>query len=329
MTKPDENSRNYRAKAQLEKAASGHKVSLPRVLAVSALGYALVAGVKFYLAHVSYSIALRADAWHSIADLFAVLSALAALYVSERKSERFPRGLYKVENLASLLISLLIFYAGYNIIREAFFTHHGEHHELAHLPFAIGGLLVTIGVVAYLAYHKVHAGRETGSPSTTAAGYHSMVAVFASLAVLVGLIGSIFNTEVDNITAGVVTALLAWAGIRIAVNSLKVLLEASLDPHDLHRIEELLQTVPGVTEVVSVSGREAGRYKFIEITVGLRTRDLEHANYVCKKIENRVKEEISNVDHVDIIYIPGSRARKALDSAGAPFGDATTGNNKV
>lgn len=292
----------YKVKAEAEEV---HDVSLPKILAVSAAGYAVVAGLRFYLAFMSNSIAVRADAWHAIADLGAVLSALAAYYISEMKSRRFPRGLYKIENLASLIISGLIFWAGYKIIQEAFF-HHAEHH-LKNIPYAIAGLAVSIGIVFYLAYHKIHAGRETGSPSTIAAGYHSMVAVFASLVVMAGLIGSLFDADIDNIAAGIATAFLAWAGIRIAVNSLKVLLEASIHGRDIKKITEILETAPAVTKIVSVSGREAGRYKFVEVTIALRTRDLEHASYSCKKIEKRIKDELKNVDSVDITYIPGGR----------------------
>ena len=293
-----------------------HDVSLPKVLMVSALGYALVAGVRFYLAFMSNSIGVRADAWHAIADLGAVLSALAAFYISSRKSERFPRGLYKIENLASLVIAGLIFWAGYKIIKEAFF-HHGGHH-LQNIPIAIVGLSLTALVVIYLAYHKIHAGRSTGSPSTIAAGYHSMVAVFASLVVIAGLFGSLFDKDLDNYAAGIATAFLVWAGIRIAVNSLKVLLEASLHRKDINQITDILNSAPGITGVVSVSGREAGRYKFIEIVIALRTRDLDHADYLCKKIRRRVMDEIKNTDRVDITYVPGSRSQLQIKTPRVP-----------
>lgn len=303
--KTDESISDFRVKTPEEKEE--HEVSLPKVLAFSAAGYALVALARFLLAYMSNSIALQADAWHAVADLGAALSALAACFISQMKSKRFPKGLYKIENLVSLVIAGLIFWAGYKIIQEAFFHH--DHHHLKNIPFAIAGLAVTVIAVAYLARHKIHAGRETGSPSTIAAGYHSTVAVFASLVVMAGLVGSLFDADVDNIAAGIATAFLAWAGIRIAVNSLKVLLEASLSSRDIRTIREILETSPGVLRILSISGREAGRFKFIEITVALRTRDLEHASYICKKIEKKVKEDVKNADSVDISYIPGGKPR--------------------
>ena len=41
------------------------------------------------------------------------------LVISSRKSSSFPYGLYKVENVVSIIISLLLFLTAYDIVREA------------------------------------------------------------------------------------------------------------------------------------------------------------------------------------------------------------------
>ena len=79
---------------------------------------ALVAA-KLVLSAVSGSLALRADAVHSLVDVLASVALTLGLKISERKSESFPLGLYKVENLASIAISFLLFATAYEIILEA------------------------------------------------------------------------------------------------------------------------------------------------------------------------------------------------------------------
>jgi len=71
----------------------------------------LLVGIKYGLAVFSGSIALVADAIHSLSDLVSSATVLAGIKISKRKSKIFPYGLYKVENLVSLVSSLFIFFA--------------------------------------------------------------------------------------------------------------------------------------------------------------------------------------------------------------------------
>jgi cation diffusion facilitator family transporter len=82
----------------------------------------LLASLKAGLAVASGSLALAADAVHSLVDVVASVVVLAGLLIARRKSRAFPYGLYKVENLASVAVAFLIFLAGYEIAREALAT---------------------------------------------------------------------------------------------------------------------------------------------------------------------------------------------------------------
>ncbi|RLB84963.1 MAG: cation transporter, partial [Deltaproteobacteria bacterium] len=76
--------------------------------------------LKGVLGWLSGSIGLIADAIHSLTDVISSGTVVAGIKLSRRKSKNFPYGLYKVENLVSLVSSILIFLAGYEIIRMVF-----------------------------------------------------------------------------------------------------------------------------------------------------------------------------------------------------------------
>ena len=79
-----------------------------------------VAGTKGVLAWLSGSSALLADTIHGFSDTFASLLVLVGMWLSKRKSEAFPWGLYKVENFVALVSAGPIFFAGYEIVHHAF-----------------------------------------------------------------------------------------------------------------------------------------------------------------------------------------------------------------
>ncbi len=89
-------------------------------VALLAIGVNLVLfGLKYIFAALSGSIALKAEAFHSFSDVIASSTVFAGLILVRRKTRSFPYGLYKVENLVSVIVALAIFYAGYEIALEA------------------------------------------------------------------------------------------------------------------------------------------------------------------------------------------------------------------
>ena len=106
----------------------------------------LLASLKAGLAVATGSLALAADAIHSLVDVVASAVVLAGLLIARRKTRSFPYGLYKVENLVSVVVALLIFLAGYEIAREAVVA---PFHQIASSPAALGGVGLTV-LIPYL-----------------------------------------------------------------------------------------------------------------------------------------------------------------------------------
>jgi cation diffusion facilitator family transporter len=75
--------------------------------------------VKLILAGLTGSLALEADAVHSFLDVLASVALLAGIWLSSRRSREFPYGLYKVENIVSVAIALLVFLTAWEIAVEA------------------------------------------------------------------------------------------------------------------------------------------------------------------------------------------------------------------
>ena len=78
---------------------------------------AFLAAIKFLAGTLSGSIALVADAIHSLTDVISSIGVLIGLKISDRKpTEMFPYGFYRAENIVSLFLALAIIYTGYEII---------------------------------------------------------------------------------------------------------------------------------------------------------------------------------------------------------------------
>jgi cation diffusion facilitator family transporter len=274
----------------------GEKVAL-LAIGVNLLMFA----IKYFFSNLSGSITLKADAFHSLSDVVASSTVLAGIVIAKRKTRAFPYGLYKVENLASVVVALAILYAGFEIAVQAI---HGETVDLQNVGATIASVLCTIGVAFAYAVYATRVGREINSPSLVADARHISVDMFASGAVLAGLLGSLVGFDLDRVTTFIVVGIIVWSGGKILIDGIRVLLDASLDYKTLSQAEKLILSEPRVTSIENLTGRNSGRYKFIEANIVLKAHALDKAAFIANRIADRIAETIKNVDRVLIHYEP-------------------------
>ena len=97
--------------------------------------------LKAIIAFFANGLAVAASAVDSAIDSFASLAVLGGLKMSARKTRTFPYGLYKIDNVISVIVALFIFVAGYEIFRRALTSVATSTHIT---PWVIGWLLVSV-----------------------------------------------------------------------------------------------------------------------------------------------------------------------------------------
>lgn len=268
----------------------------------------LLAAVKGAMAFFTNSLALTASAVDSSIDSIGSLVMLGGVHIANRKTEQFPLGLYKVENVLSVIVAIFIFLAGYEIAGNAFF---GEA-STPDISSLVLGLHAGATLAVFLfARYASSAGRHTESPTLIAEGRHRLTDAFSSLIVLISLAldflaveWRFFGLGADQLAAVIVLIFIAHAGWQLLADGMRVLLDASIDFETLNQIKDIVQSDPMVTDVRSLVGRNAGRYRFLNIQVLLRTKDLEKAHRVSMRIEEEIRRRISHVESVAIHYEP-------------------------
>jgi len=192
--------------------------------------------LKMLMAGLSGSIALIADAWHSASDV--VASGL--VWTGARISRREGRlNLAVIENIVSLVISGLILWAAVGIFRKVS-TVVGS--PITNLPLAIGGSLVAALISYYASQYKMHVGRETGSMSLVADGYHSRMDTLTTGAVVVGLMGHAIGIELDRIAAVVVALFIVESAIVISAGAILGLRQGTTAQAE--SLDDILRTRP-------------------------------------------------------------------------------------
>lgn len=198
-----------------------------KTIAVTIVANLVLVGLKYGLAALSGSLALRASAWHSFGDVFVSLFVLVGLFTTRWEAGRRGGQISVVENAVALVVSGFIFYIAYGIFREV--VSGADAPDLRNLWPVTAAALLTIAITYFTARYKEYVGRATGSPSLIASAYHSRMDLYASVLVVAGLAVSALGLEaLDRLTAVVVIAFILLAGWEIASSALAALLSGGV-----------------------------------------------------------------------------------------------------
>jgi cation diffusion facilitator family transporter len=263
----------------------------------------LVAGTKGVLAWLSGSTALLADTIHGFSDTFASLLVLVGIWISGKKSEAFPWGLYKVENFVALVSAGLIFFAGYEIIHHIFKAERTL--VLGHFYFSLFGLLAIIMAIAIFSRFEATKARSLNSPSLRADASHWYSDIASTSLVLLALVGSNVGYPIlDRFAALIMVGFIAKVGWDILRDSMRTLLDASVDPESLNQIRDAILLFPQVKRIKSLQARNSGRFVFVRTELALGIKKLSLAHQVSEEIEKAILTKNPQVDKVTIHYEP-------------------------
>jgi cation diffusion facilitator family transporter len=257
------------------------------------------------IASASGSLAVAAEMVHNLVDLLASVAVLAGVKISERESRRFPYGLYKVENVVAVGVAILIFFTAYEIAKEAL---RGEGGRPTVNGWMLAGVALSALIPLAFSRFEMRVGRQINSPSLMADAQEYRAHVFSSGVVFLALVGQMVGFPIDRYAALVIVVLIAKTGWELLVDGMRVLLDASLDSETLEQVRAIIQSDPTVTDVLSLDGRNAGRYRFLEAEVTLRVADLDKAHNVSRRIEEAIRAQVPHVERVRIHYEPQIRS---------------------
>ena len=258
------------------------------------------------LAWLSGSSALLADTIHGFSDVFASILVLVGIWLSKKRSKAFPWGLYKVENIVALISSGFIFLAGYEIVRHALVA--GKAFHLSHVFIAVLGLLIIILVIIFFSRYEAKKAKALSSPSLRADASHWHSDIASTALVLIALLGAeIGYPFIDRLAALVMVGFIAKVGWNILKDSMKPLLDASVDTETLDRIRDAIHRFSQVRKIKSIQARNSGRFVFVRAELVFSTKKFAQAHHLSEEIERAILGEIPRVDKVTIHYEPAEK----------------------
>lgn len=226
---------------------------------------------------ISGSKALLADALHSASDIVGSFVILFAVKIANKPpDEEHPYGHGKAENIASIIVALLLIVVGIEISISSIKVFFGD------IPDAPGTLaLVILGLSIImkeiLFYYKLWLGKKYSSSALITEAWHHRSDSLSSIAALVGVGLAILGDYLDihfliygDAVAGIIVSFIVIkVGYDLAKASANIVLEKVLSPKEIEGYEKTVLTIDGVIRIDQLLARTHGSYVIIDIKISV------------------------------------------------------------
>ncbi len=205
----------------------------------------LLFGLKYWAGIVSGSIAIIADAWHTLSDSISSIFLLIGAKVSEKPpDERHPFGHGRAELITAILIGMFLAFVAYEFISESI----ERLHQKPEFHYGIIAIVVTIlSIISKegLAQFAFWAFRRTHSNALRADAWHHRSDAFSSLIILVGIFLGRFFWWIDAVLGIIVAMLILYSAFEIIREAVDPLMGKIPDKSTLREIKALCLDISG------------------------------------------------------------------------------------
>jgi len=270
---------------------------------VSIIINSILFALKIWASVVTGSVALAADAWHTLSDSLSSVVVVIAAKLSSRKADKeHPFGHGRWEQIASIFIAFFLAIIAFGFLESAsiqFF----KREKVEYGTIAIIITIISIVVKELLAQYAFYIGRKTGNSSVKADGWHHRSDALSSAVVLAGILFAKQFWWIDSLLGVVIALMLFYAAFVILKEAITKILGE--EPK-----QELIEKI--ATEIKNIYDDDLKIHHFHlhnyithkELTFHIRLKEnisIGEGHNIASKIEKVILEkfDMSSTIHVE------------------------------
>lgn len=254
----------------------------------------LLFGVKYWAGTRFGSVAMIADAWHTLSDTLTSVVVIIGFFIASKPADKgHPFGHGRAEPIGAVVIAVLLAVVGVNFIRESV-------NRLIHVQAATFGLaaiivfLVSVVLKEAIAQFSYWAGKKINSASLKADGWHHRSDAIASGLIVVGALFGRWLWWIDGAMGIAVSLLILYAAFDILRTASAGLLGEKPTPE----LEQNLQKI--VAEVSATPSNfhhlhlhTYGEHRELTFHLDFPPQmSLHDAHHIASGVEDRVRTEL-------------------------------------
>ena len=248
------------------------------------------------------SISLIADAIHTLTDCVTSVIVIIGFKMAQKPSDReHPYGHGKMESIAALTVSILLFVAGVELLEQSI-------HSIIHPQTSTVSLILiliisgTIILKELLSRFSYELGDIIDSKALKADALHHRSDAFTTVLVIVALIASRFGyNSIDGIMGILVSLVIFYSAFLIAKDAINPLLGEAPSKESIKEIEGITKKIKGVLGVHDIIYNKYGVNSII--CLHIEVSDKESASKLHELSEIVEEEIVREMGGTAIVHI--------------------------
>jgi len=262
---------------------------------ISGIANIILFALKLWAGIVSGSIALVADAWHTLTDTISSILIIVGLKLASRPADKeHPFGHGRIEIIVSLVIGILLVLVGFHFIR-------GSIEKLRNTESADFGLIaiiitaVSLVVKEGLARYAIKIAKITGIESIKADGWHHRSDAFSSGIILIGLVFQKYIWWIDGVLGIFVAIVIFYSAYIILKNTVQLLLGQKPEEEQVEEIKRIAKGIySGDLRLHHFHIHNYGFHNELTMHIVLPGEmELREANKITQKLFEEIKEKMN------------------------------------
>lgn len=260
----------------------------------------ILAFVKLFAGIFSHSSAMISDSVHSFSDVGTTIIAFIGIIIASRNEDESHRyGHERLECVASILLSMILFIVGVEIGISGIKSLVENDYGTVPGVFSIVAAILSIVVKEGMYHYTIRAAKKVKSNALKADAWHHRSDSLSSIGALIGIILSRCGLYYFDVVASIVIAIIICKiGIEIFIDATDKLVDKSCDLETVEEIKKVVLKQKGVLGIDDIKTRIFAEKIYVDIEIaadGKKTLNETHA--IAHKVHDAVEKKFLNVKH--------------------------------
>ena len=301
-----------------------------RHLIYNVVAYLLISIIEYWLAAVSKSQTLRADAFNNLSGIISTVLLMLGLHIAQDVDDddiigaKLPEDGYqehlgtdqrvqfvrwRYETIFSLVTAVVMVAIALSVIIDGIKGLLSSTDRVVPQPVAIVGAGIASVIMLVVWYMNRQTGRKLQNAALLASAQDSLSDAFTSIGTMVAIGGALlFNlTWLDGATSIVVGFFILYSGLKIFFES-SLNLTDYFDPKAEHEYGQAILAVPAIRHIAELKAHYNGNLVTLDATLVVDSKMTVLESFqLSERIEQMLRERFGIID-ADISFIPDPRS---------------------
>lgn len=280
-----------------------------RVSLITIIGNVLLSLIKLFAGIIAHSSAMISDAVHSASDVFSTIVVIIGIKLASKEPDKeHPYGHERLECVAAIILSMVLFITGLGIGTEALNKILQGNYSSLQVPGMLALIAAIISILSKegMYWYTRHYAKKIDSGALMADAWHHRSDAFSSIGALIGIVGARLGVPImDSIASLVIFLFIAKAAFDIFKDAIDKMVDRSCDEETEKQIYDFVMKNENVLGIDLLQTRIFGNKIYVDIEIQAdASYTLREAHSIAESIHDDIEKNFPKVKHIMVHVNP-------------------------